>query len=86
MQAFSELHACQRRIDGYESVAYHSELSLRCAREDVEELHREFEKEQILKKKYMKIRRKLQVWRAKHGKLHTTFEAARYRLLLAGLV
>ena len=38
MQALSELHACQRRIDGYESVAYHSEHRLRRAREDVEEL------------------------------------------------
>ena len=29
MRALIELHACQRRIDGYESTGYHSELNLR---------------------------------------------------------
>ena len=39
MQALNDLQACQRRIDGCESTAYYSELGLRFAREDVEELH-----------------------------------------------
>ena len=51
MQALSELHACQRQINYNESTPYYSELGLRCAREDVEELHQELEREQIFKKK-----------------------------------
>ena len=85
MQALSELHACQRRIDGYESIAYHSELRLRCIREDVEELHQELQKEQIFKKKFMKLRRKLQVLSAKHVNLHKRYVDSRDRLFLAGL-
>ena len=81
MQALGELHAYQRRIDGYESTAYHSDQGLRCAREEVEKLHRELEREQIFKKKYMTTRRKLQVWRAKHEKLHMAFQAAWHRLI-----
>ena len=47
MQALSDLQACQRHIDGYESTVYYSELGLHCAREDVEELHRELERELV---------------------------------------
>ena len=54
MQAWSDLQACERSIDGYESTAYYSKLDLRCAREDVEELHRELGREQNFKKKFMK--------------------------------
>ena len=48
-QALSDLQACQHHIDGNEIAAYYSELRLRCAREDVEELHQEFEREQNFK-------------------------------------
>ena len=73
MQALSDLQACQRHIDGYESTAYHSELCLRCTRENVEELHQELERGKIFKMKYIKTRRTLQVWSSKHEKLHTAY-------------